>query len=448
MSIKMVIKNGFVVSLDPSTGDRPHTDVLVIDGKIAEIAADISMDGAEVIDATGCIVMPGFVDTHRHTWESALRGSMPSCTLDDYLSTVIGAFGPAYQPEDIYIGNRLGALEALNAGITTLVDWSHCNNTPDHADEGIRALRDSGIRAMYAHGMPAGAEWWFDSALNHPEDARRVRETHFSSTDDLLTFALALRGPGVSRPDVVRNDWALARELEARITVHVGMRITGVHGSPIQDLADAGLMGADTTYIHATTNTAAELKHIAASGGSTSLAPYVELLMGHGHPPITALRELGIETSLSTDVATSVPGDMFTQMRTALAYDRIQAFGDDVDKAFAPALQHWDVLRSATIAGARACGLEDRIGTLTPGKDADIVLLRADAVNTMPVVDPQATIVTSADTSNIDTVLVRGAIRKRHGKLVDVDLAALLSKVEASRDRILDAAGRTPIWMK
>jgi 5-methylthioadenosine/S-adenosylhomocysteine deaminase len=448
MAERVLIRDGFVVSMDPAVGDRPGTDVLVEDGRIAAIEHDLSAADADVIDARGCLVLPGFVDTHRHMWETALRSSMPSCSLDEYLGTVIGAFGPAYQPDDIYVGNRLGALEALNAGITTIVDWSHCNNTPEHADEGIRALRDSGIRAQYAHGTPAGAEWWFDSTLGHPDDARRVREKHFSASDDLLTYALAVRGPGVSRPEVVAHDWALARELDARITVHVGMRITGVHATPILDLHHAGLLGPDTTYVHATTCTAEELQLIADSGGSASVAPYVELIMGHGRPPINELHQLGVAPSLSIDVATSVPGDMFTQMRTALAWARIQDFGDDVDVAFAPTVTHDDVLRFATVAGAEACGLGEKVGRLTPGLAADLVVLRADAVNTMPVVDPRATVVVSADTANVDTVLVNGVVRKRAGQLVDVDLPTLRGQVEHSRDRILAASGRRPDWMR
>ena len=451
MTARTLIKGGFVVSMDDTIGDRPSTDVLVEDGRIVAIDRDLEnapgAAGAEVIDATGCIVAPGFVDTHRHLWESTLRGSMPSCTLDQYLGTVIGAFGPAYRPEDVYVGNHLGALEALNAGVTTIVDWSHCNNTPEHADAGIRALRDAGIRAMYAHGTPAAGEWVFDSTLPHPADARRVRDEHFGPEDDLLTFALAVRGPGVTRPEVVEQDWALARDMGVRITVHVGMRITGVHGSAIQELHAAGLMGPDTTYIHATTATGDELKLIADSGGSASISPYVEMIMGHGRPPIGKLIELGIKPTLSVDVTTSVPGDMFTQMRTALAWARVQDFGDDIDTPFAPTLTHHDVLRFATVFGAEACGLGEKVGTLAPGKDADIVLIRADAINTMPVIDPRATIVTSADTANVDTVLVKGTVRKRHGQLVGVDLPQLRARVDASRDHLLEAAGQRPDWL-
>lgn len=447
MPSRLLLKNGFVLTLDPALGDLPRADVLVEDGKIAQIGPDLSVADAETVDAAGTVVIPGFVDTHRHMWQTVLRGVLPACTLDGYLAQVVGAIGPAYRPEDVHTGNLLGALEALNAGITTIVDWSHCNNTPEHADAGITALRAAGIRAMYAHGTPAGGEWWSYSELGHPTDASRIREQYFSSEDDLLTFALAVRGPGVSRPEVCVHDWQLARELAARISVHVGMRITGVYGQAIAELDRAGLLGADTTYVHANTSTDDELAMIKRTGGSASVAPYVEMVMGHGHPPITRLLEQGVTPSLSVDVATSVPGDMFTQMRTALAQGRISSFGDDVDVAFAPALTHADVLGFATRAGAQACGLGDRIGTLAPGMDADIVLIRADDINTMPLVDPVATVVTSADTANVDTVIVRGEFRKRAGKLVGVDLARLRADAERSRDHVLRSSGMTPSWL-
>ncbi len=447
MTARLLIRGGFVLSLDETVGTRPVADVLVEDGRIAAIGNDLGSVDAEVLDATGTIVMPGFVDTHRHTWQTSVRGVLPSCTLDGYLGTVIATLGPVYRSDDVYVSNLFGALEALNAGVTTLLDWSHCNNTPEHADAGIQGLRESGIRAVYAHGMPASGEYWFDSVLNHPEDARRVRSQHFSSDDDLLTFALALRGPGVSRPEVVAHDWQLARELDARISMHAGMRITGVHVQAVDELHQAGLLNAATTFIHLNTNTDAELGLIAQAGASASVAPYVEMLMGHGHPPIGRLLAQGVTPSLSIDVTASVPGDMFTQMRTALVQDRIAAFGDDPDVAFSPTLTHGDVLRFATIAGAAACGLEQRVGSLAPGKDADILLVRADAINTFPVVDPVATVVTSADTSNVDTVLVRGEFRKRDGVLVGVDMPRLRALVEQSRDHVLDAAGMTPTWL-
>lgn len=446
MGPRLLIRNGFVVSLDDQVGTLPGCDVLVQDGLIAAVGRGLEAGDAEVIDASGTIVLPGFVDTHRHTWQANLRGVLPACTLEQYMSRVMLGFGAAYRPEDVYAGNMWGALEALNAGVTTLVDWSHCNNTPEHADAGIEALRASGIRAMYAYGAPSDPAFLMDNTALHPQDARRVRAQHFPSDDNLLTFALALRGPGLCLPEVVAHDWALARDLDARITVHAGMRFPGLRIEAIQELSTAGLLGPDTTYVHLNTSTDAELKLIADSGGSASVAPYVEMVMGHGHPPIGRLLDHGITPSLSIDVTTTVPGDMFTQMRTALAQEHASKFSDDPGVPFAPALRHEDVLRFATTAGAAACGLDSKTGTLTPGKQADIIMIRADDVNTFPVIDPIGTVVASADTSNVDTVLVAGQARKRGGRLVGVDLSALRSQVQRSRDYLLTATGSAPAW--
>ncbi len=187
--------------------------------------------------------MPGFIDTHRHTWQTPVRGILPSCTLDEYFSGMLDNIGTQYRPEDVYAANLVGALEALNAGVTTLLDWSHVNNTPDHSDEAIRGLTESGIRAVYAHGVPVGAQWWSYSPHNHPEDIRRLRTRYFSSEDQLLTLALAARAPGNTTPDVARHDWELARDIGVRISVHVGMRLTGVHVHHVLTLNELGLMG-------------------------------------------------------------------------------------------------------------------------------------------------------------------------------------------------------------
>jgi cytosine/adenosine deaminase-related metal-dependent hydrolase len=444
---RLLIQNGFVVSLDHQVGIQASSDVLVEDGVITAIGPRLPSADTEIIDASGTIVLPGFVDTHRHLWETNLRGVLPACSLSDYMGAIVGQYGCRYRPEDVLSGNTWGALEALNAGVTTVVDWSHISNTPEHADAAIQALRDTGIRAMYAYGTPSDFAFLGDPTRTHPDDARRVRSEYFSS-DGLLTFALALRGPGLCEPEVVAQDWRFARELDARITVHLGMRWPGLQIEGIQDLHAAGLLGPDTTYVHVNTNTDAELALIADSGGSASISPYVEMIMGHGHPPVGRLLAQGVTPSLSVDVTTTVPGDMFTQMRTALAQERDAHFVDEPEAVFAPALTHEDVLRFGTIAGAAACGLDHKVGTLTPGKEADIVLLRADAVNTFPVVDPVATAVVSADTSNVDTVIVRGVVRKRHGELVGVDLPALRARVETSRDYLLRAADTVPAWLQ
>src|SRR5438093_580164 len=326
MPERMLIRGGYVLTLDPEIGDFPGGDLLIEDGKVEAIAPSLEVEDAEVIDATDRIVLPGFVDTHRHTWQTPVRGVLPCCTLDEYFTHMLGNIGTHYRAEDVYAANFVGALEALNAGITTLLDWSHVNNTPEHSDEAIRGLDESGIRGVYAHGVPVGGEWWSYSSLEHPEDIRRLRERYFSSEDQLLTLALAARAPGNTAPEVARHDWQLARDIGARISVHVGMRLTGVHVHHVLNLQELGLMGPDTTYIHCTDSTDEELDLIAESGGTASIAPFVEMLMGHGYPPTGRLLARGVRPTLSVDVVSSVPGEMFTQMRTALVADRIRAF--------------------------------------------------------------------------------------------------------------------------
>jgi 5-methylthioadenosine/S-adenosylhomocysteine deaminase len=294
--------------------------------------------------------------------------------------------------------------------------------------------------------MPTGAEWWAFSELEHPEDIRRIRDTYFSSDDQLLTLALAARAPGNSNFEVAKHDWELARDLGIRISVHVGMRLTGIHVNHVKNMHDLGLLGSDTTYIHCTDSTDEELDLIAETGGTASVAPYVEMLMGHGPPPTGRLLERGVRPSLSVDVVSSVPGEMFTQMRTALVYDRILAHTDTPDEAFAPVVTHRDVLEFATIEGARACALEEKVGSLAPRKQADIVLLNVDAINTAPMVDPVGTIVVFADTSNVDSVFVAGRAVKRNGELVGANLEQIYRKLDESRNHILGEGGLLPDW--
>jgi cytosine/adenosine deaminase-related metal-dependent hydrolase len=447
-SQRLVFRNGFVVSMDADIGEIPNGEVLVEDGVIVAVGADLGVSDAEEIDASGMIVMPGFVDTHRHTWQTPVRGVLPSCTLDDYFAAMLGNVGGHYRPEDVLVANYGGALEALNGGVTTLLDWSHISNTPEHSDAAIQGLQNSGIRAVYAHGIPTGTgeNWWAFSELEHPADIRRIRENTLSSDDGLVTLALAARAPGNSNFEAATHDWELARELGIRITVHVGMRLSGVHVHHIKNMDDLGLMGPDTTYIHCTDSTDEELDLVASTGGTVSIAPYVEMLMGHGPPPTGKLFERGVRPSLSVDVVSSVPGEMFTQMRTALVHTRIGAHTDTPDEPFAPTLTHRDVLEFATIDGARTCGLDERVGSLTPGKQADIVLLNVNAINTIPMVDPVGTIVVFADTSNVDSVFVAGRALKRNGQLVDADLRQLFERLEASRNHILGNGGFLPDW--
>jgi len=442
MTTKTLIRGGTVVSMDPQIGDL-GADVLIEDDKIVTVEPNISAD-AEVIDATDSIVIPGFVDTHRHTWETAIRGCAPNSTLDDYFVEVLDTFAPAYRAEDVYASNLAGSLECLNAGITTLVDWSHINNSPDHSDAAVTALEQTGIRAQYAYGSAnlSLADYWFNSEISIPgEDVRRVREKYFSSGDGLLTMALATRGSGFCMEQVVRGEWNLARELGIPITVHVAMgRLAGRFGM-IKQLDDYGLLGPDTTYIHCCHFSDEEWRLVKDSGGKISIAPQVEMQMGHGWPPLLQSRRLGLRPSLSIDVVTTVPGDMFTEMRAAFAADRARVHAEKYEpneQVPKEVLTAQEILEAATIDGAYTAGLEDRTGSLTPGKQADIVIIDAKSLNMVPIIDPVAAVVLCADVSNVDTVLVAGQVKKRDGKLLaDVDKAR--TGVEASRDYLMAA---------
>jgi 5-methylthioadenosine/S-adenosylhomocysteine deaminase len=448
MGTKTLIRGGTVITMDPQLGDLPQGDILIEDGKIAGIEQHIDAD-AEVVEASGRIAIPGFVDTHRHTWEAAIRGCAPNATLDDYFVEVLDTFAPAYRAADVYASNLAGSLECLNAGITTLVDWSHINNTPEHADAAIRGLQETGIRAQYAYGSAntSLSDYWFESKIAIPaEDVRRVRETYFSSDDGLLTMGLATRGPGFCVEDVVRAEWSLARDLGIPITVHVAMgRVAGRFGM-IKQLSEYGLLGPDTTYIHCCYFSEEEWRLVAESGGTISIAPQVEVQMGHGWPPVMKAIEYGLPPSLSIDVVTTAPGDMFTEMRSAFGTERARV-NAECWQADTPVpdtmLTARQMLEMATTNGARVAGLDNRTGSLTPGKRADVVLIDARALNVAPVIDPVAAVTLCADVSNVETVMVDGQIRKRDGKLVgDVDRARNL--VEAARDYLLaETAKRT-----
>jgi 5-methylthioadenosine/S-adenosylhomocysteine deaminase len=451
---RVLLRGGHVLSMDPEVGDIYGGDVLIEDERIAAVAQSVDAPDAEVIDTADCIVMPGFIDSHRHTWETVIRGIAPDVSLGGYFDIVLDQLAPAYRPEDVYAGNYLGSLEAIDAGLTTLLDWSHISNSPEHADEAIHGLRDAGLRAVYCHGNPntSLAAWWYDSELKAPEDIRRIRERYFSSDAGLLTLAMGTRGPGFCKPEVVVHDWELAREVGAPISVHVGMGGYAGRWSMVSQLNDLGLLGPDTTYIHCNYLSDEEFQLIADTGGKVSISPLVEMAMGHGTPPTARALAHGLRPSLSVDVVTTVPGDMFTQMRFLFASARLI----DHEAAFAAGsveeptalLTSREVLEFATIEGARVCGLESRTGSLTPGKQADVLVLRCDQTNTYPIIDPVSTVVHQADTRNVDMVMVAGTILKRDGKLVSADLRAARDRAASSVDYLLQHTTIQPHWIQ
>lgn len=410
-SRRLLLKGGCVLSLDPKIGDFDAADVLIEGSRIADVRPAITA-AAETIDAANMIVMPGFVDTHRHMWQGALRNIMPDGLLSDYTRDITGTARAVMRPEDARIGDLVSALGALNAGVTTVLDWSHIGNSPAHADACIEALREAGIRAVYAYS-------------GSPAELRRLRKQFFSSSDQLMTLAYATGADPTA--------WAAARDVAAPISLHAGGSLDNV----------ASVLGPDVTYIHCTTFTAEAWRRVAGSGGHVSIAAPIEMEMGHGIPPIQEALDHGIRPSLSVDVETQMPSDFFTQMRTVFTLQRMQALARQrAGEANAPRLLTVrDVVEFGTVAGARANRLEAKTGTLTPGKEADVILLRKDAINVVPVNNAYGAVVLGMDTSNVDTVIVAGTVRKRQGQLVGVDPTRVARLADASRDYIFDKAG-------
>ena len=431
---RMLITGGTVLSLDPAVGDFTHADVLVEGDTILAVGPGLANGAAQTIDASGMIVIPGFVDSHRHIWEGLLRNIGTDVPLEgrsSYISFVLHKLAPAFRPEDAYIGDLISALGAIDAGVTTLLDWSHIQGTPAHTDAVIQALKDSGLRAVFAYGFP----WWGKWEERQPSWFVRAATEHFATKDQMLTLALAAPGPEFTDFEVSRDHWKLARETDARITTHVGVGSYG-QDAKVQEMGEAGLLGPDTTYIHCTTLNDTEIQMIVDTGGTVSLASPVEMMMGHGMPPIQKFLDRGLRPSLSVDVETNVPADMFNQMRSVLGLQRTLAAA-----AERPALSPSEVLACATIEGARANGLEAKVGSLTPGKKADIVLLRTDRMNVTPLNDPATAVVAGMDTGNVDTVVIAGRVMKRHGELLHVDWPAVRRMAAESRDHVIEKSG-------
>jgi 5-methylthioadenosine/S-adenosylhomocysteine deaminase len=422
---RVLLRNGCVLTMDSALGDFDRADVLIEGERIAAVGPDLDVSGdtLDVIDASTMIVLPGFVDTHRHMWQGPLRNILPDGVLADYGRDITGAARSVYRPEDAYIGDLISALGALNAGVTQVLDWSHVGNSPAHTDAAIEGLREAGIRAVYAFG---GGSPGPDN--RYPDDIRRLRREHFASDDQLLTLALA----GGTNP----AGWAIAREVGAFISVHV----VGSLGA----ITEAA-MGPDVAYIHCTNLPDQAWRMIAATGGHVSIASPIEMQMNHGDPPIQEALDHGIRPSLSVDVETQQAGDFFTQMHSVFTLQRMRANArQSAGEANAPQLLSVrDVVEFATLRGAMANQLEAKTGSLTPGKQADVLMLNMQAINVLPVNNAYGAIVLGMDTSNVDTVFVAGRARKRGGVLVDVDLTRIARLAAESRDHVLEGTGWT-----
>lgn len=444
---RTLIRCGTLLTMADNALDGQSAEILMVDGRIAEIGQTLKVADALTIDAADMIVMPGFVDTHRHTWQTCLRHrSVDIHPPELYFTEMMTVRGPRYRPEDVWIGNYLGALGALDSGVTTMLDWSQVQNTPDHSDAAIDALQATGIRSVFAHGwsLTDPAYRRSGSIRLHPRDIIRLRRDRLASDDGLVTLAMAARGPEIASPQTWQADLALARELGIRSSIHMGAYPRNGQKRGIAAMHAAGGLGPDLTFIHCNCSGTDEIAMMADHGVTASLGINVEMNSpALGDLPLDRMLAAGIRPSLSGDTETLGSADMFTQMRSAMAYYRSYVGSGHSSAADAPeTLTSRDVLQFATVEGARANGLLHRIGTIEVGKEGDLIMLRRSDINLMPVSNPWASVVSGAHAGNVDTVMVAGRVVKQYGKLVGVDLDDVRRRARESQHFILEDRDR------
>jgi 5-methylthioadenosine/S-adenosylhomocysteine deaminase len=439
MTDSHLIRCSHALTMDETLGDLEDVDIRVTGGVIAEIGPGLDTGDAPVIGGAGVVALPGFIDAHRHTWQTAVRHCAVGWDLGRYQMNVQGMVGMRLTPQDAYLGNLLGALGALDAGITTIRDESHAQNSPEHTDALIRGLRDSGIRARFAYGWPStdAMQWLWDSTRTLPDDIIRVRNRVLDDDAALVTLNAHLRGPELSTIDVTRTDVARARDLGVRISMHMGTGEYGDRYHGIRRLRDERLIGPDMTFVHCCTSDDEELDAIADFGAHACVTALVEATMpGLGMPAMGRLLARGVRPSLGVDVEVSTAGDMFNVMRATLMSERLrQTF---VGPQAAPVqISAHDLLEFATLRGAMALGLQDTIGSITVGKQADIILVRHNALNLAPTNDPAGSLLAAGHPGNVDTVLVAGRVVKHDGALLRDDVPSVLDRAGDSGRRLL-----------
>lgn len=449
------IRGGRVIVVDAESSTVEHLDVrFTEDGWITEIGPSLPPCADETeIDASGMLVMPGLVDSHRHPWQVLMRGLSTDQTVVEYRSLARGRLAARYRPEDVYAAILLADLQAINSGVTAIADLAHIMNSPEHADAAIQAHWDSGLRVLFCHGEPNDLEvdsWYHNSSRRHPDDVRRLQDGVLHDDSARVTLGMKVRPPYLVAPEVFRYDFELARELGLHVLMDGGLgggcwteARWGDDGlRPVTDIDTIGQLGPHLTLVHCNNLTDSDFARIAETGTHVSVSPEHEMLCGHGLPAAIRMLKHNIRPALSTDSAVAVSCDMFAQMRHLLTATR----GGLSDIAYRSGQAVWawdiksdDVLRSATLLSAAACGLGDRIGSLEPGKRADIVMLKSDPLNlTLLDNNPIANMVTSAHPGNVHTVIVNGTVVKSGGELCFPQLDAVIEAAERSRAHIFE----------
>jgi cytosine/adenosine deaminase-related metal-dependent hydrolase len=445
---KILFKGGTVVTMEPGLPDGAPADVLVDGDTIAAIGDVPSAPDADIVDASDRIVMPGLIDSHVHTWQTGLRGVAGDWTVPEYMRAMHRGLATYFGPEDIYLANLVGALSKLDAGMTTLVDWCHNNPTPAHTDAAIDGLEASGARALFLHGSPkpdpGPGQKHFSEVPMPRAEIERLRKGRFSSDGGLVTMGLAILGPQYSVHEVCVEDYTLAREFDLIVSAHTGGGPMLAPGS-FEKLIDLGLIDARANIVHANNFDDDLIRALVDAGANFTVTAEIELQMGFGYPLTGKLRALGSPFTVGADVEPAAAGDMFTAMRTTMNVQRnidnlvLLERGDPLPDTTTITCR--EALEWTTVNGARMMGQSARIGSLAPGKQADIVLLRKSDLNLFPVHDAVRSIVRQAGPGNVDAVMVAGRFVKRDGRLLYGDLQARQDELLASGRRILGDAG-------
>ena len=428
---RILLKGGVVLTMDRQVGDFAKADVLIERGRIREVRPDITVSNATIVDASNRIIIPGFTDTHSHSYQGILRNILSNGRVDpDYNRDIIGKLTPAYTAQDAYTGMLATALGMIDTGTTGVVDVSQVNNTPEHSDALIKALQDSGIRAVF--GYSAGSP---GQDMKHPSDIARIKKTYFNSKDQLLTLALGI-GPDPKQ-------FQVARDNEVPVVAHLRNTLPQRDdGARLAVLQKAGLLRAGDEFIHLLHLPPEPLKIIKDAGCHASLSTGIEMTMGHGIPAIQNVLDAGLDPSLSSDHAVTLASDMFSMMRTTGIVQRYGVYErEKTNSQTAPKLLTCrELLQFGTINGARCANVAEKVGTLTPGKEADLLMLKADSIDIWPLNNAYGAVVNLMGSAHVEAVFIGGKVKKWRGHLVGADTGKVLRDMQQARDGVLRRA--------
>ncbi|MDT0328549.1 amidohydrolase family protein [Nocardiopsis lambiniae] len=428
---RTLITGATVITMTPDRPEAEPADVLIEGDTVLEVGPDLPRGEAEIVDLTGRVVCPGFVNAHLHTWQTALRGTGPDWTLLGYLAHMHGGVTGRYRPEDVHAATRAGALAQLDRGTTTIADWAHHCSTPEDAITAVDALADSGIRAAFLHGTP-----YRDPDVPHPVEVIDRLIAH-TSGNGLITIGMAAQGPQYSSPAVAVTDFGAARDRDIVVSFHQS-------GGDLADgwtaLRSEGLFGPRVNIAHGVELSDGWLEYLLSRGVTFTSTPENELGQGHGTPIVPRLLDAGGLPSLGTDTDAVTGGDVRDAARLALAlrrgveHERNRRSGEPM--ALETSVRSRRALEWITTGGATALGLADRVGRISAGMRADLVVVDPRGLCAGPMPDPVGAVL-NADRADVEAVMVGGAWRKRDHALVDVDVEDVMSRLARSARHLL-----------